>query len=313
MEKNLTILGIESSCDETAAAIYTTQDGLLSNELFSQVLSHAAAGGVIPEVASREHMQQIILITASALQKANKTLHDVDIVAVTSKPGLPGPLMIGVAFAKGIAFACNKKLIGVDHLQGHLFSACIENAVSFPFIALTASGGHSAIYLVHDFTSCELLGATRDDAAGEAFDKVAKLMNLPYPGGPIIEKLAHAVQYQDFFSYPRGKMQNLDFSFSGLKTAVLYSLIEHEAYDATTKTFLRPTDIVFQQQVASSLLVCIADIFEEKITKALQQHPHVQSVCFVGGVACNKYLKSRLSNLCIFFTHLFNYAQTMLA
>ena len=178
-KKQFTILGIESSCDETAAAVFTTNDGLLSNELFSQIQSHAHTGGVIPEQASREHMEKIITIVHDALIKANKTFDDIDTIAVTHKPGLPGALMVGVAFAKGLAFAGNKKLIGIDHLEGHVFSACIENNVSFPFVSLTVSGGHSALYLVHDFGNYEILGSTLDDAAGEAFDKIAKLMNLP--------------------------------------------------------------------------------------------------------------------------------------
>ncbi len=293
-----TILGIESSCDETAAAVFTTEKGLLSNELYSQIQSHAHSGGVIPEQASREHMEKIVTIVESALNKANKTLNDIDTIAVTHKPGLPGALMIGVAFAKSIAFAGNKKLIGIDHLEGHVFSACIENSVTFPFVSLTVSGGHSALYLVHDFGKYEILGSTLDDAAGEAFDKIAKLMHLPYPGGPEIEKLAAQVEFQDFFSYPRGNLKDFNFSFSGLKTAVLYHLIKAGAYETSTKTFLKSDDIKFQQQVASSFLVCVGDIFEEKIIRLFKKYPEIQSLCFVGGVACNKYLRQRLQTIC---------------
>ena len=291
-----TILGIESSCDETAAAVFTTEQGLLSNELFSQIQSHAHTGGVIPEQASREHMEKIITIVHDALLKANKTLQDIDTIAVTHKPGLPGALMVGVAFAKGLAFAGNKKLIGVDHLEGHVFSACIENNVPFPFVSLTVSGGHSALYLVHDFGKYEILGSTLDDAAGEAFDKIAKLMNLPYPGGPVIEKMAAQVNFQDFFSYTRGNLKDFNFSFSGLKTAILYHLIKIGAYDNQTKIFSGNTEL--QHQVASSLLVCIGDMFEEKIIRLFKKYPEIQSLCFVGGVACNKYLRTRLQNVC---------------
>lgn len=297
-KQNITILGIESSCDETGAAIFTTQQGLCSNELFSQIKQHAHTGGVIPEYASREHMAKIITIVDDALSKANKTIDDVDVIAVTHKPGLPGALMIGVSYAKGLAFAANKKIIGIDHLEGHIFSACIENQVPFPFVALTASGGHSALYLVHSYGNFELLGSTLDDAAGEAFDKVAKLMNLPYPGGPVIEKLASEVNFQDFFNYPRGNIKDFNFSFSGLKTAILYHLLKNNAYDSETKQFLKEDDIEFKQKVASSLLVCIGDIFENKIKKILKEFPQVQSFCFVGGVACNKYLRNRLTTLC---------------
>jgi N6-L-threonylcarbamoyladenine synthase len=298
-DQELAVLGIESSCDETGAAVYSTQRGLISNQLFSQIKNHAQTGGVIPERASREHMEKIITIVDQALIEANITFDDIDVIAVTCKPGLPGALMVGVAYAKALAFAAQKPIIGVDHLQGHVFSACIENQVTFPFLALTASGGHSSIYLVRSYTESEILATTRDDAAGEAFDKVAKLMNLPYPGGPEIEKLAEQVAFKDFFTYPRGTIKNnLDFSFSGLKTAVLYHLLENKAYDQNTKKFLKPDDLAFKQQVASSLLVCIADIFEDRIKKALIAHPEVQNICFVGGVACNKYLRSRLNNLC---------------
>lgn len=297
-DKNLKILGIESSCDETGAAVFTTQQGLISNELFSQAQQHAHTGGVIPERASREHMEKIIYIVDDALKKANCTINDLDAIAVTHKPGLPGALMVGVAYAKGLAFGANKPIIGIDHLEGHVFSACIENQVSFPFVALTASGGHSSLYLVHDYGKYTILGSTLDDAAGEAFDKIAKLMNLPYPGGPVIEKLAQAVNFQDFFSYPRGNIKTFDFSFSGLKTAVLYHLLESQAYDQKTKTFLKSDDLEFQQKVASSLLVCIGDIFEKKAQKIFEQYPQVTSFCFVGGVACNKYLQKRLQITC---------------
>ncbi len=165
------ILAIESSCDETSAAVYTTESGLLSNEIYSQIACHAGYGGVVPEAASREHMEKIIVITQDALNNAKISFDQIDTVAVTCKPGLPGSLMIGVSFAKAIAYAGHKKLIGIDHLEGHVFSACIENTVPFPFLSLTVSGGHSALYLVHDFGKFEIIGYALDDAAGEAFDK----------------------------------------------------------------------------------------------------------------------------------------------
>ncbi len=288
------ILGIESSCDETGAAVYGTEKGLLSNELYSQVDLHAWHGGVIPELASRLHMEKIGIIVQSALDKAGVTLDQIDTIAVTNKPGLPGALMIGVSYAKGLAFAGNKKLIGVNHLEGHVFSACIENNVPFPFICLTVSGGHSSMYLVTGFGQYELIGHTIDDAAGEAFDKIAKLMHLPYPGGPVIEKLAEQVNFQDFFNYTRGSMTGTNFSFSGLKTSILYDLVKRGAYDLQSKTFLKGDDLYFQQQVASSLLVCMKDIFEKKLAEALKLYPHVRAICFVGGVACNKYLRRML-------------------
>ena len=292
------ILGIESSCDETGAAVYSKTQGLLSNELYSQVDLHAWHGGVIPELASRLHMEKIGTIVQSALDKAGVTLDDIDVIAVTSKPGLPGALMIGVSYAKALAFAKNKKLIGVNHLEGHVFSACIEHQVPFPFLCLTVSGGHSSLYLVTGFGEYQSIGHTIDDAAGEAFDKIAKLMNLPYPGGPVIEKLAEQVNFQDFFHYTRGSMAGLNFSFSGLKTSILYDMVKRGAYDLESKKFLKADDLEFQQQVASSLLVCMGDIFEKKLALALKEYPQVQAISFVGGVACNKYLRRQLQAFC---------------
>lgn len=293
-----TILAIESSCDETAAAVFNEQEGMLSNVLYSQIDQHKAFGGVIPEIASRTHLKKIRPIVIQALEQAGKTLDNIDIVAVTYKPGLPGSLLIGLNFAKGIAYARNKKLIGVNHLEGHAFSSMIEHNVPFPHICLTASGGHTAMYLIKDFGNYQVLGHTTDDAAGEAFDKISKLINLGYPGGPIIEQLAREVNFQDFFVYPRGKQHTMDFSFSGLKTAVLYDLVKRSAFNLETKTFLSNQDYHLKQQVSSSLLVCVGDIFKQKLQLALKAHPNVKAITFVGGVACNKYLKQELATLC---------------
>jgi N6-L-threonylcarbamoyladenine synthase len=295
---NKIILGIETSCDETAAAVYSTTNGMLSNHLFSQIALHTPFGGVMPEVASRSHLEKITIIVQQALDTAQYTLDDIDAIAVTHKPGLAGSLLIGVCFAKSIAYAKNKPLIGVNHLEGHAFSAQIEHSISFPYLCITASGGHTSLYLVHDFGSYEVLGETMDDAAGEAFDKIAKLMDMPYPGGPVIEKYATQVDFKDFFSYPRTTPRSLDFSFSGLKTAVLYDLVKRDAYDLEKKQFTQPDNLFLQQQVSSSLLVCITDIFEQKIKMAIKQHPNVHAVAFVGGVACNKYIKRRLHDFC---------------
>lgn len=289
-----TILGIESSCDETAAAVYDSEKKLLSNELFSQIDLHKQYGGVIPEIASRAHLEKIVPIIDAALSKANCTFDDIDAIAVTTKPGLPGSLSVGTSFAKSIAWSSNKKIIGVNHLEGHVFSACIENDIEFPFLALTVSGGHSALYFVRGYGEYDLVCSTIDDAAGEAFDKVAKMMNLPYPGGPVIERLAESVGFQDFFNYPRGK-KKLQFSFSGLKTAVLYDLVKQDAYDLKAKKFLRDDDEKLKAQVSSSLLVCMGEVFKQKVDLALKEYPETKSLAFVGGVACNKYLRRVLS------------------
>lgn len=296
--KDYTILAIESSCDETAAAVYNAQHGMLSNVLFSQIDIHKKYGGVVPEIASRSHLQKIEPIVQEALQKAGKTLDDIDVIAVTSKPGLPGSLLIGVSFAKALAYAKKIPIIGINHLEGHAFSSMIEHNVPFPHICLTASGGHSAMYLVKNFGDYEVIGHTIDDAAGEAFDKIAKLINLGYPGGPIVENLAREAQFKDFYNYPRGKQNMINFSFSGLKTAVLYDLVKRGVFDLPTKTFLKDEDTQLKREVASSLLVCIGDIFKNKLKLALKQYPEVKAITFVGGVACNKYLKQLLSDFC---------------
>lgn len=300
------ILGIETSCDETAASVYTTSGGVLSNEVFSQIALHTPFGGVVPEVASRSHLEQIRSVVSHALTSAHTPLDALTAVAVTYTPGLPGSLLVGISFAKGLAWPTGKKLIGVNHLEGHIFSACIENSIPFPFLCITASGGHTALYLVHDYGEYTLLGQTLDDAAGEAFDKVAKLIGLPYPGGPVIEKLAQEVDFYDYFKYPRPLAHSLDFSFSGLKTAVLYDLVKQGAYDLTHKLFLKENDTTFKQQVASSLLVSIADCFEQKLSLAFKSYS-VKAVAFVGGVACNRYIKKRLEDFCIQHTKKFFY------
>lgn len=290
------ILGIETSCDETGAAVYDQDKGIISNALYSQVPLHEQFGGVIPEIASRTQLEKINIIIEHALKKARITFADIDTIAVTNKPGLPGSLLVGVCFAKAMAWATGKKIIGVDHLEAHAFSSFLEHKVPFPHACLTASGGHTSIYLIEDFGKYTVLGQTVDDAAGEAFDKIAKLMGLGYPGGPIIEKLAVAGNFQDYFHYPRASSDGFNFSFSGLKTAVLYDLVKQNAYDMKLKKFLKSDDIEFQQKVASSLLVCIKDIFIAKFENILKQYLHLKAITFVGGVACNKYLKTNLAN-----------------
>ncbi len=292
------ILAIESSCDETSAAIYDTQKGLLSNIVYSQTSEelHTKFGGVVPELASRSHIEKIDSVVAQALETAQTSLEGVTTIGVTSKPGLPGSLLVGTCFAKGLAGTLNKKIIAIDHLEGHVFSACIENTIPFPFLCITASGGHTSTYLVEDYGVYKLIGTTQDDAAGEAFDKISKLLGLGYPGGPLIEKRASLMNFVDFFTYPRGNPTLLDFSFSGLKTAVLYDMVKRGAYDLKTKTLLDTSDD-FKNKVSSSLQVAISDIFRHKVTASLKLYPHVRALTFVGGVACNKYIRTQLKNL----------------
>ncbi len=269
-----------------------------ANVLFSQTAVHERYGGVVPELASRSHLEKINGVLACALEKAQLSLDAIDVIGITNRPGLPGSLLIGLCFGKALAWAKNIRLIGIDHLEGHIFSATIEHDIPFPFICITASGGHTAIYYVRNFGDYTMLGSTMDDAAGEAFDKIAKLINLPYPGGPVIEQLAEQVGFQDFFTYPRSNKKLLDFSFSGLKTAVLYDLVKHGAYVMSTKRYVDHEDPQFKHKVSSSLLVCIGDIFQEKLTLALQNHPEALAISFVGGVACNKYLRRFLGEFC---------------
>lgn len=296
--KNKITLGIETSCDETAAAIYHADKGILSNVLFSQADLTKKFGGVMPEIASRSMVEKINKVVTMALEKANVTLDDVDVVAVTNRPGLPGSLLVGLCFAKAIAAAKNIPIIGVNHLEGHAFSSFLEHdGIPFPHLCMTASGGHTALHLIKNFGEYETIGQTYDDAAGEAFDKIARELGYDYPGGPKIEQLAQEIGFQDFHHYPRGKKQTLDFSFSGLKTAVLYDLVKKGFYNLKEKRLLTD-DIKIKQQVASSLLVCIADIFEHKVQLALKQYPNIKALSFVGGVACNKYITNRLKTLC---------------
>jgi N6-L-threonylcarbamoyladenine synthase len=291
------ILGIETSCDETAAAVYEEGVGSLSNELFSQIKIHEKFGGVVPEAASRSHLEKIGIIIQKALDIAQKTLDDIDVIAVTTKPGLPGSLLVGLCFSKAIALVKNKPIIGINHLEGHAFSSFLSGTPPFPHLCITASGGHTSMYIIKDFGEYETIGQTLDDAAGEAFDKIARLMDLPYPGGPVIEKLAAEVGFEDFFHYPRGNAKNLDFSFSGLKTAVFYDLVKRNMCDLTTKKFnaSAPNAELIKKQVASSLLVCIKDMFQQKLTLALKNYPEAQAISFVGGVACNKFIRNSLS------------------
>lgn len=295
---NQYILGIETSCDETAAAVYHQERGILSSVLYSQMDLHRQYGGVIPEIASRSHIEKMAIIVQQALDAAHLMLDDIGTIAVTNKPGLPGSLLVGLCFAKAVAWSLQKNVIGVNHLEGHIFSSFLEQTPPFPHLCLSASGGHTALYLVHNFGEYTLLGQTLDDAAGEAFDKIAKLMNLSYPGGPIIEKLAHQAGFQDFYQYPRGQHRTLDFSFSGLKTAVMYDLIKRNSYDMQLKQFTAENPLEMQQRVSSSLLVCVKDIFLNKLEYALSLHPHVKAITFVGGVACNKYIKGSLDIFC---------------
>ncbi len=301
------ILGIETSCDETGIAVFDTlQQRVISNALYSQIDLHKQFGGVLPEVASRSQLDKINEVMQQALAQADITLDDIDVIAVTTHPGLIGSLLVGVCFAKALAWATSKKIIGVNHLEGHIASGFLDSNgtvrnIPFPHLNLTASGGHTALYVVHGFGSFELIAQTTDDAAGEALDKVAKMMDLGYPGGPVIEKLAEKHSFVDTLHFPRTKLKNNlpFFSFSGLKTAVLYYLVSQGAYDLQAgNTIADQCSDELKQQVASSLLSSIADIFILNIKAAFSLYPNAQALTFGGGVACNRYLCTRLQKAC---------------
>jgi N6-L-threonylcarbamoyladenine synthase len=272
------VLGIETSCDETAVAVVEDGCRILVNEVASQVDFHAAFGGVVPEIASRRHTEIISQITGRVLDAAGGR---VDAVAVTAGPGLMGSLLVGVCFAKAFAYARELPLVPVHHIEGHLFSPFLNGEPPrFPGLALVVSGGHTQLVYCAAAHEYELLGATRDDAVGESFDKVARLLGLPYPGGPSIERAAEAGDPRAF-SFPRGMEHSgtLDFSYSGLKTAVLYALREHPGAKAA--------------DIAASFQAAAVDILVSKTKTALQQ-TGAPRLLVVGGVAANRLLRERL-------------------
>jgi N6-L-threonylcarbamoyladenine synthase len=282
------VLGIESSCDETAAAVVQNGRFILSNIVASQNDLHRQYGGIVPEIASRKHMEVIAPVILQAIQDAHITLDDLGGIAVTRGPGLVGSLLVGLSVAKAIAFAKQKPFVGVNHLEGHIASICLgEQVPDFPFIALVVSGGHTSIYFVKQFNNMNLLGQTRDDAAGEAFDKAAKLMNIGYPGGLIIDELAKKGN-RESIKFPRAMKESLDFSFSGVKT----SLLNHIRKMGQS---LRSNEIC---DVAASYQEAIVDVLVEKTIRAAQLS-NLSRIVVCGGVAANSRLRERFIELSI--------------
>lgn len=278
------VLGIETSCDETAAAVL--QDGKLlrSNVIASQVDLHKIYGGIVPEIASRKHMEMIIPVIREALNSASVTLNDIEGIAVTRGPGLVGSLLVGLSAAKAIAFALNIPFVGVNHLEGHVASIFLsEDHPVFPLIALVVSGGHTNIYKMKDFQDFAVLGQTRDDAAGEAFDKAAKLLNVGYPGGVVIDRLAKGGNRKRI-EFPRAMRDSLDFSFSGLKTSLLVHIKKREC--PFTENEL--------PDVAASYQEAIIDVLTEKTFKAAEIHS-ISRIVVCGGVAANSRLRERFA------------------
>lgn len=289
------ILGIETSCDETAAALVNGDRQILSNVIRSQWQEHAAYGGVVPEIASRAHMECVEQILTQALNDAGKTMEDVDAIAVTSGPGLIGGVIVGVMVAKTIASIHRKPFLAVNHLEAHALTARLTDNVSFPYLLLLVSGGHCLIAVVEDVGKYHLLGETRDDALGEAFDKTAKLMNLGYPGGPKIEAYAKQGDASRFpLPRPMIGQNHCDFSFSGLKTAVWHAL---EDLVAEQKTIHEQNKI----DMAASFQAAIIDVLEDRLARAIglaKQYYPIQSLVVAGGVAANQAIKARLTALC---------------
>lgn len=283
-DKPCYILGIETSCDETSVAVIKDGKEILSNIISSQVDIHKRFGGVVPEVASRRHVEGITYILQEALDKAEIPLEEVSAIAVTYGPGLVGALLVGVSAAKSIAFAKGIPLIGVHHIAGHIYANRLVKEMNFPLIALVVSGGHTELVYMREHGSFEILGRTRDDAAGEAYDKVARSLDMPYPGGPHIDRLAHVGEAN--IPLPRAWLEpgSYDFSFSGLKSAVLNTL--HNA--AQRGEELKPAD------VAASFQASVVEVLVEKTLRAVKEFK-VDQLLLAGGVAANKGLREALT------------------
>lgn len=278
------ILGLETSCDETSAAIVKNGQEVLANAISSQIQIHRQFGGVVPEVASRQHLEQINLILAEALDQASLTFQELDAVAVTYGPGLAGALLVGVSAAKALAYALDRPLLGVNHLHGHLYAGFLEHDLKPPLLALVVSGGHTSFLYLKDHGKMEILGTTLDDAAGEAFDKVARALGLGYPGGPAIEEAARSGDPQAI-PFPRAYLSpgSLDFSFSGSKSAVLNYLNQRRQRGEPVNVF----------DVAASFQASVVDVLVHKTLAAARTLPG-HDVLLAGGVAANGSLRKRL-------------------
>ncbi|MBU9713541.1 tRNA (adenosine(37)-N6)-threonylcarbamoyltransferase complex transferase subunit TsaD [Evansella tamaricis] len=286
-EKNIIILGIETSCDETAVAVVKNGREILSNIVSSQMESHKRFGGVVPEIASRHHVEQITTILEEAMEEANVSFDELDGIAVTEGPGLVGALLIGVNAAKAVAFTQNKPLIGVHHIAGHIYANHIVEELTFPLLTLVVSGGHTELVYMEEHGVFHVIGETRDDAVGEAYDKVARTLGLPYPGGPHIDRLSQ--EGEPTIPLPRAWLEpnSFDFSFSGLKSAVINTL--HNAKQ-------RGEEIPVEN-IAASFQDSVIDVLVTKTLKAAEEKK-VDRILLAGGVAANKGLREQLSTKC---------------
>ncbi|UOY91566.1 tRNA (adenosine(37)-N6)-threonylcarbamoyltransferase complex transferase subunit TsaD [Ectobacillus sp. JY-23] len=283
MKKDILVMGIETSCDETAVAIVKNGTEIISNIVSSQIESHKRFGGVVPEIASRHHVEQITIVLEEALEQAGVTLADLSAIAVTEGPGLVGALLIGVQAAKAIAFAHDIPLVGVHHIAGHIYANRLVQEMKFPLLSLVVSGGHTELVYMEKHGSFEVIGETRDDAAGEAYDKVARTLSLPYPGGPHIDRLAH--EGEPTLDLPRAWLEpdSYDFSFSGLKSAVINTV--HNA--------AQRGETIAPETLAASFQASVVDVLVTKTLRAAKQY-EVKQVLLAGGVAANKGLRNAL-------------------
>ena len=276
------VLGVESSCDETSVAIYDGQK-MLSNVVLSQIDVHKQFGGVVPEVASRHHVRNVSIVFKEALEKANVSAKDIDLVAVTEGPGLIGSLLVGITAAKTFALAYGIPIIGVNHLAGHIYANQIEGKMKFPLLALLVSGGNTELILMKDHFEFEIIGQTLDDAVGEAYDKVARLIGLPYPGGPRLDKLAQEGNPKAF-ELPEGKVDGYNFSFSGLKTAVLRLVKSFDGQELPVN------------DICASFQECVSKTLVKKLRKAVLERGYSQ-VVIAGGVAANSEIRKKVFDL----------------
>jgi len=279
--KETLVLGIESSCDETSVAVVKNGREVLSNVIDTQIKIHEQFGGVVPEIASRNHIEAISRVTKLALEQANVKLEDIDVIAPTYGPGLVGALLVGVSYGRGLAYALNKPLVGVNHLEGHISANYITHPdLEPPFLCMLTSGGNTQIVYVKDYCDMEVLGRTRDDAIGEAFDKVARVIGLTYPGGPKIDKLAE--QGKATINFPKTHFENLDFSFSGIKTAVIN--LHHKNPE------VNKTDLCMSFEKA------VTEVLTENIEKAIKQ-TGIKKVVLAGGVSANTHIREEFEKL----------------
>lgn len=286
--KDFITLAIESSCDETAIAVVKNGRDVLSNVVDTQIPIHTKFGGVVPEVASRNHIQNINYVCKKALDDANITFDDIDFISVANRPGLVGSLLVGVSFAKALAYSLEKPLVGVHHIRAHICANYIAHQeLEPPFLCLVVSGGHSHIVRVDDYTTYTVLGKTRDDAVGEAFDKVARCLDLGYPGGPKVDNLAKSGD-ENAIEFPKAHFENsLDFSFSGIKSAVLNYMNSMKMKNIK----------VNKADVAASFQKAVIDVLCENLMIAAKEH-NIQKIAIAGGVSANSYLRSKLEEKC---------------